>query len=180
MPSPEQKSDFLPKTFLEAGIPAKVTDGKHTALIHKTESGGFFIKVSEGQTPLFSASVSQEGEVSLKVPGKKPEQEALPGVLREEGQEVKPSEVQAQQVEKGRQEEELKHAAPQEKEKPVRLRGRIGTQVFYQEGQNGKKIASFSFGEHPGRAAWSYSNTLPQRPEKDTVWWSVCAFECFF
>ena len=63
------------------------------------------------------------------------------------------------------------------KEKPVKLRGRIGTKIHEKDSPTGGKMAVFSFGEHPDRAVWSYSNTLEKKPEKDTVWWRVAAFD---
>lgn len=63
------------------------------------------------------------------------------------------------------------------KEKPVKLRGRIGTKVNEKDSPTGGKMAVFSFAEHPDRAVWSYSNTLETKPEKDTVWWRVAAFD---
>lgn len=70
-----------------------------------------------------------------------------------------------------------KEPSPEEKEKPVKLRGRIGTEIRQKKSPTGGDMAVFSFAEHPNRAIWSYSNTLPIKPEKDTVWWSVAAFD---
>ncbi len=64
-----------------------------------------------------------------------------------------------------------------EEPKPVKLRGRIGTKIHEKDSPTGGKMAVFSFGEHPDRAVWSYSNTLEKKPEKDTVWWRVAAFD---
>jgi hypothetical protein len=64
-----------------------------------------------------------------------------------------------------------------EKEKPVKLRGRIGTEIRRKPSPTGGTMAVFSFAEHPNRAIWSYSNTLEKKPEKDTVWWPVAAFD---
>lgn len=68
-------------------------------------------------------------------------------------------------------------AAALEKSKPVKLRGRIGTDIRRKPSPTGGQMAVFSFAEHPNRAVWSYSNTLPNKPEKDTVWWPVAAFD---
>jgi len=64
-----------------------------------------------------------------------------------------------------------------EPEKPVMLRGRFGIPFHVKESPTGGTMAVSSFGEHPSRAIWSYSNTLPQKPQKDTVWWQVAAFD---
>jgi hypothetical protein len=64
-----------------------------------------------------------------------------------------------------------------EKQKPVKLRGRIGTDIRRKASPTGGYMAVFSFAEHPNRAVWSYSNTLEKKPEKDTVWWPVAAFD---
>jgi hypothetical protein len=64
-----------------------------------------------------------------------------------------------------------------DKEKPVKLRGRIGTEIRRKKSPTGGDMAVFSFAEHPNRAVWSYSNTLENKPEKDTIWWPVAAFD---
>src|SRR5712692_6710373 len=66
---------------------------------------------------------------------------------------------------------------PEQKEKPVKLRGRIGTEIRRKQSPTGGDMAVFSFAEHPNRAIWSYSNTLEKKPEKDTIWWPIAAFD---
>lgn len=68
-------------------------------------------------------------------------------------------------------------AAEPEKPKTVKLRGRIGTEIRRKPSPTGGTMAVFSFAEHPNRAVWSYSNTLAEKTEKDTVWWAVVAFD---
>lgn len=57
-----------------------------------------------------------------------------------------------------------------EKEKPVRLRGRLGIPFRIKNSPTGGTMAVSSFAEHPNRGAvWSYSNTFPEKPQKDTA-----------
>jgi hypothetical protein len=64
-----------------------------------------------------------------------------------------------------------------ETENMAKLRGRIGIPVRVMESPTGGKMAVTQFSEHPDRAAWSYSNTLPDKPEKQTIWWPLAAFD---
>ncbi len=69
------------------------------------------------------------------------------------------------------------NVATPEPEKVIKLRGRFGIPFRVKSSPTGGTMAVSSFAEHPNRAVWSYSNTLPQKPEKDTVWWPVAAFD---
>ncbi len=154
MPSPEDQPDILLPPVTPTALPARVEDKEHQVWVQKSESGVLFVRVARGERLLFSASVSEQADVQL---------------LFADGRQV----IFPAKTETTPDAPTLKP----ETEKPVRLRGRFGLPFRIKDSPTGGTMALSSFAEHPNRAVWSYSNTLAEKPEKDTVWWPVAAFD---
>lgn len=153
MPSPENKPEIHASYLAPTQMPAKIEDEINTVVVHRSESGVLFVRVLHGEQPLFSAAVTPDNTVNL---------------IFQAGAVASLATPLASQIE----------TLPEpEKEKPVKLRGRIGIPVRVIDSPTGGKMAVTQFSEHPGRAMWSYSNTLAEKTEKQTIWWALAAFD---
>ena len=160
MPNPENTPEIHASYIEPTSLPAKVEDDRNTVLVNRNESGVLFVRALHGEQSLVSVAITPDNDVHVVFP---------------DGTSIfhpanKPSDLSPLPL-------QVETQQKVEKEKPVKLRGRIGVAVRVMDSPTGGKMAVTSFGEHPGRAVWSYSNTLPEKPEKETIWWALAAFD---
>ena len=159
MPNPENKPEIHASYLEPTHMPAKVEDETNTVLVNRNESNVLFVRALHGEQSLVSVAVSPDNDVHVVFP----DGTTIFHPANKSNDSPLPLQVETQ--------------PEPEKEKPVKLRGRIGIPVRVMDSPTGGKMAVTQFSEHPGRAVWSYSNTLPEKPEKQTIWWALAAFD---
>lgn len=160
MPNPENKPEIHASYLEPTDMPAKVQDDTNTVLVNRSESNVLFVRALHGEQSLVSIAISPENDVHVAFPDGTT-------IFHPAKKSNAPSPLPLQ----------AETQPEPEKEKPVRLRGRIGIAVRVMDSPTGGKMAVTQFSEHPGRAVWSYSNTLPEKPTKETIWWALAAFD---